>query len=164
MKALVIHHSFFGNTEKIAKAIGAALAETGEVEVLAVGEMSPELLEGLDVLVVGSPTRAFSPVPEIKGWLKKLPKDALNGVDVAAFDTRVELEDVGSRPLRFIIKLFGYAAEPMASLLAKAGGSHRVEPAGFGVMGTEGPLKEGAEERAKEWARSIAEARRSMRP
>lgn len=42
MKAMVIYDSYFGNTEKIAKAIGHALGSQEEVEVLRVNYVKPE--------------------------------------------------------------------------------------------------------------------------
>lgn len=39
MKALIVYDSVYGNTEKIAKAIGGAI--TGEVKVLRVNEANP---------------------------------------------------------------------------------------------------------------------------
>jgi hypothetical protein len=55
--------------------------------------------------------------------------------------------------LRFSIKLFGYAAKPMAEALTRKGGALAMPPEGFLVNGTEGPLQEGELERAAEWAR-----------
>ncbi len=153
MKTLVVYDSFFGNTEKIAQAIGTALEPQGEAQVVRVGDVKPEHLAGLDALLVGSPTRAFSPSPAIKDWLKSLAPNSLKGVKVAAFDTRADLKDVNSRFLTVMVKLFGYAAEPIASRLTKKGGTQALAPAGFFVKGTEGPLKDGELERAAEWAR-----------
>ena len=45
MKALVIYESFFGNTEKVAQAIGDALGSSMEVEVCKVSEVKPEQLK-----------------------------------------------------------------------------------------------------------------------
>jgi flavorubredoxin len=61
MKTLVIYDSFFGNTEKIALEIGAGFGERGEVETLPVSQVTPEKVQGLDSLIVGSPTRGFRP-------------------------------------------------------------------------------------------------------
>jgi flavodoxin len=92
MKALVVYDSVFGNTEKVAQAMGQALGSQAEVQTLRVGDVKPEHLAGLDALIVGSPTRAFSPTPAIKNWLKSLPSNSLKGVKVAAFDTRIKEE------------------------------------------------------------------------
>jgi flavodoxin len=39
MKALVVYDSFFGNTEKIARAVGDALATQADVQTLRVGDV-----------------------------------------------------------------------------------------------------------------------------
>jgi flavodoxin len=156
MKALVIYDSAFGNTEKIAQAIGNALAAGGEVETLRVGDVRAEHLAGLALLVVGSPTQRFSPLPAITRFLKGIPANGLKGVKVAAFDTRItesEIERV--RILAFFVRIFGYAAEPIAKRLEKKGGVPAVPPEGFYVGGTEGPLLEGELERAADWAGQI---------
>lgn len=57
-----------------------------------------------------------------------------------------------------MVGLFGYAAEPIAKRLKKAGGKEAAAPAGFIVTDTEGPLQDGELERAADWARQIAEA------
>jgi len=155
MKTLVVYDSVFGNTEQVAQAIGRALGTAPEVVVVRVGNARPELLSGVELLVVGSPTRGFRPTPAITQWLKALPAASLNGVSVAAFDTRISVEDTGNWFLKFMAGLFGYAAKPIASGLAKAGGSKVAEPEGFIVVDREGPLKEGEAERAAAWARGL---------
>ena len=82
MKAMVVYDSVFGNTEKVAQAMGAALEAQAEVSVLKVGDVPPEFWTGLDALIVGSPTRAFSPTPAVKAWLRGLPSGSLDGVKV----------------------------------------------------------------------------------
>ncbi|MDX9954369.1 MAG: flavodoxin family protein [Anaerolineae bacterium] len=151
MKALVIYDSVFGNTEKIAQAIGTSLG----AQVLRVGDVKPEHLNGLTVLIVGSPTQAFQPLKPIKAFLKTLPSGSLKGVRVAGFDTRADVQEVNSRILTLFVKLFGYAAEPIAVRLVKKGGTQALPPAGFFVNGKEGPLKDGELERAAAWARQI---------
>jgi hypothetical protein len=74
---------------------------------------------------------------------------------VAAFDTRVEVAKVNSAFLTFMVKLFGYAAEPIARGLKKKGGLLVGTPAGFFVLGKEGPLEEGELERAASWAKQL---------
>jgi len=156
MKALVLYDSVFGNTEKVAQAIGAALGPPEEVSVLRVADARPEQLSGLDVLVVGSPTRGFRPMPSVSTFIKGLPAGALQGVRTAAFDTRIATEDAGSAVPRFFVRLFGWAAPRIAKRLAQQGGSQAVAPEGFYVLGSEGPLREGELDRAAEWAREIA--------
>ena len=156
MKALVVYDSFFGNTEKIARAIGSALSAQGEVEVVRVKDVKPGQLAGLTLLIVGSPTRAFRPSPAIVGLLRGIPRGSLKGMNVAAFDTRVVMVDASIPLLRVMVKLFGYAAESISGRLRRTGGSEPIPPAGFFVTGTEGPLAKPAEpERAAEWARRL---------
>jgi len=156
-KALVVYDSYFGNTERIARAIGDALGRAGDVEVLRVGDVRPERLTGLKLLIVGSPTRAFRPTEAIKNFLKSIPRDGLKGVEVAAFDTRITEEEIESAVfiLRIMVNIFGYAAKPIADKLEKKGGRLIAAPEGFFVHGTEGPLIEGELERAAEWAWQI---------
>jgi len=157
MKTLVVYDSFFGNTEKIAQAIGKALGSVEDAKVLRVGDVETEQLTGVDLLIVGSPTRAFRPSPAITGFLKSISRDSLQSAKVAAFDTRVTEEEIAKGPwiLRKMVKIFGYAAKPIADRLVKKGGKLIAPPEGFFVEGNEGPLSEGELKRAEEWAESI---------
>jgi flavodoxin len=153
MKALVVYDSAFGNTEKIAQAIADALG----AQVRRVADVRPEHVEGLDLLVVGSPTQKFRPLGTITSFLKDIPAGGLEGVKVAAFDTRIPPDQVEAiRILAFFVRLFGYAAEPIEKRLEKKGGEPVVSPEGFYVEDTEGPLRNGELERAADWARQIA--------
>jgi flavodoxin I len=144
MKTLVVYDSTYGNTEKIAKAIGSAI--TGEIKVLRVGEVNPAELNLFDLLVVGSPTQGGRATQPIQDFLNKLPDSALKGVNVSAFDTRFSIK---------IAKIFGYAAGKIASSLKTEGGNVIAPPEGFLVTGKEGPLKEGELERAASWGKEL---------
>ena len=155
MKTLIVYDSFFGNTEKIAQAIGNSLGSKEDVETLRVGEVKPEQLIGLELLIVGAPTRVFKPTKAIMDFLNKIPLNSLKGVKVAAFDTRISTVDVNSRFLNILVKLFGYASKPKAYKLEKKEGSLVIPPEGFFVKASEGPLKDGEFERAADWAKTI---------
>ncbi len=156
MNVLIVYDSVYGNTEKIAQAIGAALGSQGEVETLRVSNVKPEQLAGLKLLIVGSPTQKFRPTAATSNFLKGIPGNGLKGVKVATFDTRITQSQIEGTPvLAFFVKIFGYAARPMAAALQKKGGELSLPPEGFFVEGTEGPLKEGELERAAEWARQL---------
>jgi flavodoxin len=157
MKTLVVYDSYFGNTEKVAGAIKDALGSAEEVELQKIGEMSLGKLGGLEVLVIGSPTRGFRPTKAVLDFIKDIPEGGLSGVKVAGFDTRVSMEKVKSRFLKWMVNSFGYAAEPIADKLEKKGGIKAAEPGGFFVLDTEGPLEDGELDRAAEWARRIVE-------
>lgn len=151
MKILIIYDSFFGNTEKIAMAIGEGIGNEKEVMVVKVQNFKKEQLDGIDLLVVGSPTRAFSQSPDIKEFLQSIPAGSLKGVKGAAFDTRVDAEATKSGFLKFMIKLFGYADKNIVAGLKKAGCDLIFPSRGFIVTESEGPLKEGELDKAKEW-------------
>jgi len=149
---LVIYDSVFGNTEKVANAIGEAL---GDAPVKQVTKVTQDDLQDLKILFVGSPTRAFRPTPETTKFLKDLGQNALSGVKAAAFDTRIPKDKTDSGFLRFMINLFGYADKKIEKGLKNAGATLALDSAGFGVSGTEGPLYEGELDRAKSWAKDI---------
>jgi len=157
MKVLIVYDSVFGNTEQIAQAIGNALGSQEDVEMLRVGNVKPEQLTGLKLLIVGSPTRGFRPTPAISNLLKSIPKNGLKGVKVAAFDTRFTMDEIESSVfiLPILVNIFGYAAKPISDRLKRKGGELIIPPEGFFVEGSEGPLKEGELERAANWAKQI---------
>ncbi len=159
MKALVVYDSMYGNTGQVAEAIGQALGPQEDVEIVQVGEVKPEHLTEVALLIVGSPTQRFSPTAATTRFLKSIPQKGLEGVKVAAFDTRFpESEIERIRILAFFVRIFGYAAEPIADRLEKKGGELAVPPEGFYVGATEGPLLEGELERAADWAREIVQS------
>lgn len=152
MKTLVIYDSVFGNTEKIARSIAAALG----TQAVPVSQVDAAQLTGLDLLVVGSPTRKFSPTEGISQLLNGLPKNHLAGARVAAFDTRIDLETIDSKVFRFVVDKGGYAAKAIAKSLEKKGGQLAAPGEGFYVTGEQGPLKDGELERAADWAGRLA--------
>lgn len=155
MKALIVYDSYFGNTEKIAQAMGGVLGLQEGSTVVKVSNLKPEQLKGVELLIVGSPTRGFRPSEGIKAFLKGLPVDRLKGVRVAAFDTRIKTSDIKQGVLRFFVNVMGYAAKPIADGLVKKGGNLSASPDGFYVKKSEGPLYEGELERAVAWVKSI---------
>jgi flavodoxin len=162
MKTLVIYDSLYGNTEKVAYAIGDGLAEglgaSGSVQVLPVGEAHAGQLAGWDLLAVGGPTHGSHPSPPMREFLDRVPDKALAGVRVAAFDTRTNMNTLtGAMRLfgRFLDRL-GYAAPKISTDLATKGGQVILPPEGFIVEDKEGPLRAGELERAASWGRQIA--------
>ncbi|MGI6210051.1 MAG: flavodoxin family protein [Anaerolineae bacterium] len=159
MSVLVVYESVFGNTEQIAQAIGRALG--ADTRVVRVTELSPDQITGHDLLIVGSPTRGFRPMPSIVEILKAIPEGALQGTKVAAFDTRISPSDVkglGGLVLRPMMSIFGYAAKPIADQLRAKGGELVAPPEGFIVLDREGPLKPGELDRAAAWGKQLASA------
>jgi flavodoxin len=155
MKTLIVYDSFFGNTEKIAQAMGSALGLQGGSEVIKVSSLKPDQLQGIDLLIVGSPTRGFRPSEGIMAFLKGLAVNSLKGTKVAAFDTRMKLSFSKPLIIGFFLDRAGYAAKPIADGLKKAGGVLAALPEGFLVKASEGPLYEGEIARAAAWAKTI---------
>jgi len=146
----------YGNTQKIAQAIGEGL--TGEVTVVSVGEANPSELKTCDLLIVGSPVHGGRATPALDTFIKQLPANSLEGISVAAFDTRFEPEEQGVG-LRILMSVIRYAAPRLAKALEKKGGILVAEPEGFIVENKEGPLKQGELERASKWAQQLSLAK-----
>jgi len=151
MNALIVYDSVYGNTEKIARAIAEAITPSSEVKVLRAGEANPSELASIDLLIVGSPTHGGRPTPAVQDFLNKVPKLSLQGINVAAYDTRSQAK---------LARIFGNAAGRIARYLTRKGGVLIASPEGFFVTGTKGPLKEGELERAAVWARGILESKK----
>lgn len=149
MKVIVVYDSLYGNTEKIAKAIGGAL--DGEVKVLRVAEANPAEIQSPDFLIIGSPTQGGKHTEAMQTFLDKIPESSLKSIKVAAFDTRMTTK---------FVKIFGYAAGRISNILKSKGGDLVVSPEGFFVTGSKGPLKEGEIERAVSWAKNIMESKK----
>jgi flavodoxin len=157
MKSLVIFDSVYGNTEKIAQAINQALKSKGDAGIISIKQIKTDELVDLDLLVVGSPTQAFNPLPAVTKWLKSLPKGCLEGMRVAAFDTRMDIKKVDNKFLTIMTGIFGYASPSIAKLLVKKGGTQALSPEGFIVEESEGPLRTGELERAGAWGEKLVE-------
>lgn len=148
MKTLVVYDSVYGNTEIVARAIADALA--GEVEVRRVGQVGSADWEGVDLLVIGSPTHGALPTEEVQRLIAKIGSPGRKGAKAATFDTRLTWF--------FLERWGGFAAPKMAESLQEKGWTLVGEPGGFLVRGLKkGPLKRGEAERAAEWARGLVE-------
>lgn len=168
-RALVIYESMYGNTEQIARAIGDGLAERTTVEVIEVGIAPTALAPDVGMIVVGGPTHAFgmsrpgtreaaakevesrlvSSGIGVREWLEELELPAQLPV-AAAYDTHVD----HPRVLRHV----GSAAAAITKRLERLGLETVTEPEHFWVAGTQGPLRDGELERARDFGRAIAQA------
>jgi len=147
MKSVIVYDSLYGNTERIARAIGEAIP--GEVQVLRVGQVDVSELKTVDLLFVGSPTQGGKATQAIQDFLGQGQVFSLEGTKVAAFDTRLTAKWV---------RMFGYAAEKIAASVKANGGTLLGSPGGFFVKGRKGPLAEGEVERAAGWAKEIVKS------
>jgi flavodoxin len=142
MKTLVVYDSNFGNTKIVATTIAKELGK--EVKVVSVTDFSDNDLEGIEMIVAGSPIIGWKPTEKMGMWLDNLKSGKLNGIKAAAFDTRVKL---------FI---HGDAAKKIEKQLEEAGATIVVTLEVFYVTGKEGPLLSGEIEKAKVWGQKLA--------
>lgn len=147
MHARVVYDTNYGNTRTVAEVIAAELGE--DTTILSVTDLTEASLDGVDVLVVGSPINGWRPTERMQEFLRGLGPGSLTGVRAAAFDTRVRL---------FI---HGDAAGKISHALQSAGATIVAKPQGFVVQGTEGPLAPGETGKAGAWAAFIGSALRA---
>lgn len=162
MRAFVVYESLFGNTARIAQAVVDGLTEHLDVEHHDVAE--GQLPNGVDLLVMGGPTHAFSmsrastrqdavnqgagadPTIGLREWLEALPDG--NGTLFAAFDTRVYI----------VRRLPGSAAKAAAKVARGRGYQSLTRPESFYVQDTPGPLLDGEVQRAEVWGAQLAQS------
>jgi flavodoxin I len=156
MKAVIIYDSVFGNTEKIARSIAEGLPASYEFELCKASAATLQQIEGVQLLVVGSPTRSFNATPALVAFLDSLPADSIKGVRSAAFDTRLLMSGIKGLLFKKIIDKGGYAGKLIAARLEQKGAVQVLPDEGFFVSGEEGPLVTGELERAKEWGSKLA--------
>ena len=150
MNTLAIYDTEFGNTERIAKAITDTLQQYGQARILRIRHTHPLELQGVDLLILGCPTKRFRPTRAMRSLLEYIPVDALSRLTIACFDTRSELSP----------RMTGSAAEFMARELSRRGASHLLPSESFFVKGIHGDLEDGELERAGNWARMLCEKSR----
>jgi hypothetical protein len=164
MRALVVFESMFGNTQRIAEAIGRGLRARLPVDVVEVGS-APETLPGdVGLVVVGGPTHAFglstaktrqsaaaqaaggvvSRTMGVREWVDRL--HAPSGVPAATFDTHI---DKTWFP--------GAASKRLEKALRGLGFRTLAAPTSFYVHDSAGPLVGGEVERAELLGRRLGE-------
>ena len=146
MDTLVVYFSKFGNTRKVAEAIAERLKSEGPVRLVSMDRLTVSDLDGVDLVVMGSPTHRMNLPEAVRPVFETLPRRVLRGAPVAAFDTSYKLS---AWLARFT------AAPKLAQKLRKLGGKRVVPPETFHVVESEGPLYDGEIERAKAWAELI---------
>lgn len=154
MNIVVIYDSLYGNTEKIAQAIGRGLSENGDARVILAEKAGDVYVRSLSVLVVGSPTHGGRPTPAIQKFLDGIEENGAESLHFASFDTRFSYNDQ-SMGLRFIMRMAGYAADKIETKLISKGGKTLTYAMGFIVEEKEGPLRNGEADRAEKWGREI---------
>lgn len=147
MNALVVYHSQFGNTQKVAKAIAEVFQGVGVARALSIDQLTAADLKGVDLVVMGTPTHKMNLPQTVRPVFEALPRRILRGVPTAAFDTSYKMSGILGRFT---------AAKRLDRQLRKLGGKRLVSPETFFVHEShEGPLYDGELERARRWAESI---------
>jgi flavodoxin I len=153
MQTFVIYDSKFGNTERIAEAIGRGAGAFGDVRVMSTAEagITATLVERPDLLLLGGPTQKRGPSPALRAFMDDLP-GPLRGIPAASFDTRY----------RGPLLLMGSAAACVAKVIAKSGAQPVAPPESF-FMERGGPmerqqLEPGEVQRAEQWGGAVAAA------
>lgn len=165
MRALVVYESMFGNTKRVAEAIGRGLAARVAVEVVEVGHAPTRVDDDVDLVVVGGPTHAFGLSSErtrksaadqapagvvsdstgVREWVTRMTAQQ-GHVAVAAFDTHIDK------------KWFpGAASKRLDKMMRGRGMSSLAAPTSFYVHDTMGPLVGGELERAELFGRRLGE-------
>jgi flavodoxin len=147
MNVIVVYESRYGNTARVAHEIAAALEASGPVRLIEISDATAFDVKDTDLLVVGGPTEGHGMSPTLRARLMAVPPDALRGVALAPFDTRLKLPAF----------LAGSAARGIAKILQAKGARLVVPPESFLVTGTkeEVHLVEGEIERAGAWAEKV---------
>lgn len=148
-QVLIVFHTKFGNTEKLAREIGAGIEATGTakcsvINIKAVGDQD---FSSFDGVLFGGPIHAFRATSGIQGAVKKAAKRGLGGKLVGAFDT---YQALGNK---------GRAAGQIRDLLKKEAHDARVfsEELTSLVDGYQGPLNEAEPARAREFGKRFAQ-------
>ena len=154
MNALVVYHSQFGNTQQVAGVIAGVLQGTGVARTLGAERLTVAELQGVDLVVMGTPTHKMNLPQAVRPVFEGLPRRCLRGVPIAAFDTSYRMS-------AFLARFT--AAKRVDRKLRKLGGKRLVPPETFHVEDHhEGPLCDGELERAKRWAETILSRTRNL--
>ena len=173
MRAVVVYESMFGNTHRVADAIGAGLTPIFEVSVMPVTQADPAQVKDADLIVVGGPTHVHgmtraatreaaakkaadpasatllepdAPRQDLRSWLDALGKSKLHG-KAAAFDTRL------SGPSA----VTGRASKRVGKALRHQGYELIAEPESF-LVTKEDALGVGEADRARTWGAMLAKS------
>jgi flavorubredoxin len=101
MKAIIIYHTRYGNTERIAKSLETGLKEASGIQDVVCTTVRDvvsaiDSLKEYDIICIGAPTEGFSAPKPIKEFLGKLKRVNLAGNYGFAFDTKVDSKLSGS--------------------------------------------------------------------
>ena len=144
-KAIVIYHTLFGNTEKIAKEVASGMDEQRiDVDCIKVEEVQIDKLKEYDLLAIGGPTHGFGMSKPMKEFIETIEQMDLQDKNAFAFDTK--------NSSRF----WGNAAKRIEKRLKRLGLNIVKPTASAIVKGLKGPLQEGMDEKFKQIGAELA--------
>jgi flavodoxin len=88
MNSVVVYDTKFGNTARLAEAIGSGLAESGPVRLLRVDDPAAAALGDADLLVLGGPTQWHGMSRALRRYVDHLRSGPPPAPLLAVFDTR----------------------------------------------------------------------------
>ncbi len=123
---VVIFHTQFGNTQKIAMSLTSGLAKAGvKTTCLSTSEVQPETLGDFDLIAIGAPTQAFTAAKPMKEFVQRFEKiEGLAGKYFSAFDTKLPSRFSGSaaKYIESQLERMGLrAAAPHSSAIGRGG-------------------------------------------
>lgn len=168
VRALVVYESMYGNTRQVAARIADGLRRRFEVTEVPVAEVTQELIDAADLLVVGAPTHMYrlptpssrqaaaaaaqrndhlkldprADEPGVREWLRDIGPG--HGKAAAAFDTRLDKLPI----------LTGQAGRGIARLLTHHDYRLIVASQSF-IVNSRNELVYGELARAQQWGRTI---------
>jgi len=134
------------------------MKQAGDAHATPIDRLAASDFDGVDLVVMGSPTHAFGVPQVVSAALDALPLAILSGKSTAAFDTTVR-----PWPLRRL-----RASPKLLRHLTRLGGAPIAKPRTFFVQ-TKNPQKtgeidlliEGELDRARDWAAGLIQERKS---
>lgn len=152
---VLVYDSLFGNTAIIARKLADTARSMGyDLIEMKVSAIDNQLLKSANYLIIGAPTQSFNASRPMLEFLENVDSEAVVNKKTIIFDTRIALDTIDSKFLRWLVHRGGYAIAPMSKKLKKKG-AVILGAEGFMVTDREGPLAEGEIERAGEWLKEV---------
>ncbi len=155
MKASIVYHSRYGNTEQVALALAEQIRAAGHVaQLIPLGRRPPEVLDS-DVLFLGGPTHFGTMTRPVSAFLKRLDTELWGLRPVVCFDTFGPTGDLEEARWKEGKVLFPGAVGRMEDLARSLGLRVYAEHLRCRVTGLRGPLAPEALEQARAFASAV---------
>jgi len=155
MKALVLFRSFYGNTKEVADIIARQIKTLGhEAEVQDLRQKLPDL-NGIDVILIGAPTRMGRVTRKAKSVLKTLKKKGFGAKPLAVFDTYGPVPAKPEELDKSRKWLYPGAAGIMHTVGQEQGLNVYENTLRCEVSGSKGPLKDKEKDKAASFAKEF---------